>query len=166
MAVIGPVTAGYSPRMATTDITIDAPASAVYASLIDAWTYEVWVGGAKRIRDVDAAWPAPGSRFHHSVGVGPVMTRDETKMLRHERDKLVELEMQLWPVGQGVVRLELEETTGRTHVTMHENFTQGPAAWGDNRLQQALIKLRNDVSLDKLKTVVEQRHRMRSNTSL
>jgi hypothetical protein len=147
--------------MATTDITIDAPAHAVYESLMDAWTYEVWVGGAKRIRDVDPAWPAPGSRFHHSIGAGPLSTRDETRMLRHTKDTLVELEVHLWPIGEGVVRLQLEDLGEKTHVTMSEDFKSGPAAWVNNTVQQAMIKLRNDVSLDKLKTVVEQRHRMR-----
>ena len=148
--------------MATTDITINAPASAVYATLLDAWTYEVWVGGAKTIRDVDAAWPAPGSAFHHSIGAGPLMTRDETTMARAETDKLIELNVQLWPAGEGIVRLELEETAGSTRLTMHEEFIKGPMAWGDNKLQQVLVNLRNDWSLDKLKTVVEQRHRMQS----
>ena len=147
--------------MPTTEIDINAPASAVYDSLIDAWTYEVWVKGAKNIRAVDAAWPAPGSCFHHSVGVGPLMTRDQTRLLRSEPDRLVELNIQLWPLGEGIVRLELAETGGRTRVTMHEEFTQGPAAWADNALQQVAMKLRNDWSLDKLRDVVEQRHRMK-----
>lgn len=43
--------------MATTAITIDAPARAVYDSLLDPWTYGIWVKGAKNIRDVEAAWP-------------------------------------------------------------------------------------------------------------
>ena len=147
--------------MATTSITIDAPAHAVYDSLLDAWTYEVWVQGAKNIRKVDATWPQPGSRFHHSVGFGPLMTRDETKMLRHEPDRLVELNMQLWPIGEGIVRLELHEEGDQTHVTMYEEFTKGPAAMLDNVVQQFAIRLRNDWSLDKLKDVVEQRHRMK-----
>lgn len=147
--------------MATTGIDIDAPAAAVYATLMDAWTYEVWVRGTKRIRDVDASWPAPGSRFHHSVGAGPLSTRDETRLVTAERDRLVELEVHLWPVGQGRVRLELEEDGGRTRVTMHERFERGPAAQIDNPVQQALIKLRNDSGLAKLKTIVEQRSRMR-----
>ena len=146
--------------MATTDITIDAPAHAVYESLLDAWTYEVWVGGAKTIRDVDPAWPAPGSRFHHSIGAGPLSTRDETRMIRHAKDQLVELEVHLWPIGEGIVRLELADLGDRTHVTMSEDFVSGPAAWANNTVQQLMIRLRNDVSLDKLKTVVEQRHRM------
>ncbi len=146
--------------MPTTDITIDAPASAVYDSLLDAWTYEVWVQGAKNIRAVDSIWPAPGARFHHSVGFGPLMTRDETRLVRVEPDRLVELNMQLWPFGEGVVRLELQEEDGRTRVTMFEEFTGGPAAWLDNKFQQVALKLRNDWSLEKLKDVVEQRHRM------
>jgi hypothetical protein len=85
--------------MATTDITIDAPASAVYDTLMDAWTYEVWVQGTKNIRDVDAAWPAVGSRFHHSVGIGPLMTRDQTEMVRKEDNRMVELLIQVWPIG-------------------------------------------------------------------
>lgn len=144
--------------MASTSITIDTPASAVYASLLDAWTYEIWVGGTKTVRDVEATWPAVGSRFHHSIGVGPLMTRDTTKLLRAETDKLVELNVQLWPAGEGVVRLELEEIAGATRVTMHEDFIKGPLAWGDNKLQQLLVKVRNDWSLDKLRNVVEQRH--------
>lgn len=147
--------------MATTAITIDTPARAVYDSLLDPWTYEVWVQGAKNIRKVDAAWPEPGSRFHHSVGVGPLMTRDETTMLRHEPDRLVELNMQLWPLGEGIVRLELHEEDGQTHVTMYEEFIKGPVAVLDNVVQQVALKLRNDWSLDKLKDVVEQRHRMK-----
>lgn len=148
--------------MSTTAITINAPASAVYESLLDAWTYEVWVQGAKNIRSVDPTWPAPGGRFHHSVGVGPLMTHDETRMLRVETDHLVELNMQLWPLGEGIVRLELREEAGQTHVTMQEEFIKGPLAWLDNKFQQLALKLRNDWSLEKLKDVVEQRHRMRA----
>lgn len=89
------------------------------------------------------------------------MTRDETRMLRLEQDRLVELNMQLWPAGEGVVRLELQAQGDKTRVTMHEEFTKGPVAAMDNVVQQVALKLRNDWSLNKLKNVVEQRHRMR-----
>jgi hypothetical protein len=58
------------------------------------------------------------------------------------------------------VLLTLDDLGGRTHITMTEEFTSGTAAWSDNPLQQAVMKLRNDWSLDKLKAIVEQRHRM------
>lgn len=147
--------------MATTAITLDAPARAVYDTLLDPWTYGIWVKGAKNIRAVGPAWPAPGSRFHHSSGIGPVMTRDETRMLQLEQDRLVELKMQLWPAGEGVVRLELQAEGDKTRVTMHEEFTKGPVAVMDNVVQQVALKLRNEWSLKQLKNIVEQRHRMR-----
>ena len=132
----------------------------MYDSLLDAWTYEVWVKGAKNIREVDPGWPAPGSTFHHSSGVGPLMTRDQTRMIRSETDRLVELNMQLWPAGEGIVRLELDPQGEQTRVTMHEEFTKGPVAVLDNVVQQVALKVRNDWSLEKLKDIVEQRHRM------
>lgn len=92
------------------------------------------------------------------------MTRDETKMLRHEPDLLVELNMQLWPLGEGIVRLELHEEGEQTHVTMYEEFTKGPVAVLDNVVQQVAMKVRNDWSLQKLKNVVEQRYRMKGAT--
>lgn len=146
--------------MATTSIDIAAPPNAVYATLMDAWTYEVWVRGTKRVRDVDPSWPAPGSRFHHSVGAGPLVIRDQTVMVTAEPERLVELDVHIWPVGKGRVRLELTDNGDGTTVVMHENFTNGPAAVADNPLQQLALKLRNDWGLDKLQEIVEQRHRM------
>ena len=43
--------------------------------------YGDWVVGSKRIRAADASWPAPGSRFHHTVGVGPLSLDDHTESL-------------------------------------------------------------------------------------
>ena len=147
---------------ASTEVQIEAPASAVYATLMDAWSYSTWVKGTKRIRDVDADWPAPGSRFHHSVGVGPVATRDETRLVMAEKDRLVVLDVHIWPVGEATVRIELdEEEPGRTRVTLEEQFNEGPAAMTEGPWQQALIKLRNEWGLDQLKAMVEQRHNMR-----
>ena len=151
--------------MATTTVTVAAPPSAVYATLLDAWTYEVWVGGTKRIRAVDDDWPAPGSRFHHSAGIGPVATRDETRMVRAVPDRLVELEVHLWPIGQARVRLELTERGGGTQVTMTEQFRRGPGALA-GPAQQVLITLRNRYSLDKLARIVEQRHRMQQGAAV
>lgn len=145
--------------MVTTRTTIDAPPSAVWATLLDPWTYEVWVRGAKQIRDVDPEWPAVGARFHHIVGVGPVGTADVTRIVRLDPERLLELDAHAWPLGRNAVVLELVEEDGRTVVTMHETPTHGPAAALDNPLQQAALRLRNASSLQKLKKVVEQRHR-------
>ena len=54
---------------------------AVFEVLADGWLYPGWVVGASRMRDVDAAWPAPGSELHHSVGVWPALIDDDTVSL-------------------------------------------------------------------------------------
>ena len=58
--------------MAVTSRHVDASPEEVYAVLEDAWRYADWVVGAQRVRDVDASWPEPGSRFHHRFGPGPL----------------------------------------------------------------------------------------------
>ena len=37
-------------------------------------------GGASRMREVDDAWPAVGSKLHHSVGVWPLLIDDNTEV--------------------------------------------------------------------------------------
>src|SRR3712207_8748867 len=58
--------------------TMQASPDAVWRVLSDGWLYPLWVVGATRMRDVDADWPAPGSRIHHSAGVWPLIVNDET----------------------------------------------------------------------------------------
>lgn len=50
---------------------VKAPIDAVWAVLADGWSYPVWVVGASRVRDVDAGWPAVGTRIHHAFGPWP-----------------------------------------------------------------------------------------------
>ena len=65
-------------RMSRNVIEMDAPIDAVFEVLLDPEAYPQWVVGAKRLRDVDDNWPAPGSSFHHAVGAGPAEVRDAT----------------------------------------------------------------------------------------
>ena len=51
------------------------PPQAVWDALADAGGYGYWVVGSKVIRDAEPVWPAPGSKFHHTVGVGPVSSQ-------------------------------------------------------------------------------------------
>jgi hypothetical protein len=54
----------------------------VFVVLHDGWTYPVWVVGASRMRDVDAGWPAPGTKLYHSFGVWPLLLDDTQRSLR------------------------------------------------------------------------------------
>src|SRR3954451_21888989 len=52
---------------------MDAPPDEVFAVLADARSYGEWVVGSKDVRAADPGFPAPGSRFPHSVGLGPLL---------------------------------------------------------------------------------------------
>ena len=58
--------------MARNQRDIDAPPERVFAVLADPRCYPEWVVGSKEIRAADPGFPAPGTRFHHTVGVGPL----------------------------------------------------------------------------------------------
>ncbi|MFL6157733.1 MAG: SRPBCC family protein, partial [Marmoricola sp.] len=59
---------------------ISSPGQGVWDVLSDGWLYPSWVVGAARMRDVDASWPAVGSRLHHSVGNWPLLLDDSTEV--------------------------------------------------------------------------------------
>jgi hypothetical protein len=66
-----------------TEVTrlVDAPPAEVFATLADGWTYPLWVVGAAHMRAVDPAFPAVGSKLHHSVGLWPLLIEDTTEVL-------------------------------------------------------------------------------------
>ena len=61
------------------------PPEAVWDVLADPGNYGYWVVGSKVIRDADPDWPAPGSRFHHTVGFGPFTVSDHSEAIEAER---------------------------------------------------------------------------------
>src|SRR4051794_18933898 len=106
--------------MTTTARDIAAPIDAVWEVLADARCYDRWVVGAKEVRAVEDGWPAAGSRFHHSVGWGPVTLQDDTKSLAAEPPHRLVMEARGRPLGRARVELVLTPRNGATHVTMGE----------------------------------------------
>ena len=108
---------GYSGAVASNRIVVDAPPAVVFRTLVDPSSYAYWVVGAKTIRGVDEAWPAPGSKFHHSVGLGPVLVEDSTSVLRRLRrlaeQRLDDIEVPQRTAGTG--------RTGRTGTIEREH---------------------------------------------
>jgi uncharacterized protein YndB with AHSA1/START domain len=143
--------------MARTTTRIAATPDRVFAVLADAWSYERWVVGCKRIREVDDGWPAPGATFHHSVGLGPVTVRDTTTVIESDPPRRVVLRARARPAGVARVEVELAEADGGdTEVVMHERPVSGPPALLRNPLQDWLIHRRNDESLRRLKQLAER----------
>ena len=107
--------------MATNRRFIPAPPEHVWRVLADPRSYAHWVVGSKRVRDADPAWPAPGSRFHHTVGFGPFTIDDHTESLSSDPPHRLELRANARPLGVADVVLELVPSDAGTVISITEN---------------------------------------------
>lgn len=142
--------------MSTTTSHVDAPPEQVFDVLDDAWTYEFWVVGCVDIRAVDPQWPAPGSAFHHSVGLGPLTLEDSTGVVERDRPRTLELRARARPAGTARVRFELTPQGSGTSVALEEVPIGGLPALLHNPLQDFLIHHRNVETLRRLKWLAER----------
>ena len=133
--------------MATNQRFMLAPPQAVWDALADAGGYGYWVVGSKTIRDADPEWPAPGSKFHHRIGVGPLTVEDHTESLEARPPELLRLRAKGRPVGTATVTLELRPRDGGTVVRITENPDGAYRALALNPLTHAITKARNAESL-------------------
>ena len=144
--------------MAVTRRRIPHPPSAVYALLADGFRYAEWVVGAKRIRAVDPGWPAVGSQFHHTVGVGPLSTDDSTEVLTFAEEGPVVLKARGWPTGAARVTITAEASSdGGSEVVIDEVPIEGPAKSLQNPVLDQLLHLRNVESLRRMERALERR---------
>jgi uncharacterized protein YndB with AHSA1/START domain len=137
---------------------IDAAPERVFAVLADAACYREWVVGSQEIHDADASFPAPGSRFHHSVGIGPLVVRDHTEVLASDPPRLLRLRANARPLGCATVTLRLQPRRAGTEVTMIEDPSGPSAPLWLLPTTHVFGRLRNFESLRRLKALAE-RHR-------
>ena len=108
------------------------PPQAVWEALADAGGYGYWV---------------PGSKFHHTIGVGPFEVSDHTEALEARPPELLRMRAKTRPLGTATVTLELQPRDGGTVVRM----TEDPGAlFGLNPLFWLVTKGRNAESLMRL----------------
>ena len=148
--------------MGTVSRDVAATPEQVWSVLADGWLYAGWVVGASRMRDVDADWPAPGARLHHSVGVWPLLINDTTSVLESEPGHRLLLQARAWPAGEARIELILEpldEVGGAPgcRVTMGETPTNGPGRMLHNPVNEMMLLRRNVESLLRLARVAEGR---------
>ncbi|HET9740645.1 MAG TPA: SRPBCC domain-containing protein [Solirubrobacteraceae bacterium] len=143
--------------MATNQRFMLAPPQAVWDALADAGGYGYWVVGSKTIRDADPEWPAPGSKFHHRIGVGPLTVEDHTESLEARPPELLRLRAKGRPVGTATVTLELRPRDGGTVVRITENPDGAYRALALNPLTHAITKARNAESLMRLEELALRR---------
>ncbi len=127
----------------------------VFAVLADGRRYADWVVGAKRVRAVDDTWPAPGSRFHHEVGLGPLSIRDSSMVVSMDPPEQVVLEVRAFPAGKARVTMTISPRDGGSEVLMEEVPTGGPAKAIDSWPLRRLTMLRNVESLKRLRRIVD-----------
>jgi uncharacterized protein YndB with AHSA1/START domain len=143
--------------MSKNEIVIDAPRERVFAVLGDASTYADWVVGAVEVRGADENWPEVGSELHHTQGIGPLVIKDDTRVLEAEPPSHLVLLAELGPAGSMQVTIDLfEEPAGGTRVRMLESPASGAVALTRTPLSDWLLHGRNVVSLNRLKRLAEE----------
>lgn len=136
---------------------IAASPEQLWAVLSDGWLYPNWVVGASRMRDVDANWPEPGARLHHSFGSWPFLLDDKTEVLEVDPPASMRLRAHGWPFGAADVLIRIEARGAGSLVTMWEDAVRGPGALVPRVARQAAIIPRNRESLLRLAYLAENR---------
>lgn len=129
----------------------------VWEVLCDGWVYPVWVVGASRMREVDDAWPAVGSKLHHSVGMWPLLIDDNTEVLEATPGRSLTLRARGWPIGEAQVVIRLRPVGDDTEVTISEEPVSGPGALVPPPVKGLSLKWRNTETLRRLAYIAEGR---------
>ena len=143
--------------MATNERFMPVPPTAVWDELADHRGYGYWVVGSKDIRDADPEWPAPGSRFHHTIGVGPLKLSDHTESLEADPPRLLRMRAKGRPLGTANVTMEMVPRDGGTLVRMTESPAGLAAVLSLNPLVHIFTKARNAESLMRLEELALRR---------
>jgi uncharacterized protein YndB with AHSA1/START domain len=133
------------------------PPETVWDVLADPAGYEYWVVGSKAIRDAEPDFPAPGSKFHHTIGFGPLTLRDHTEVLEAEPPRRLRMRAKGRPLGTATVTMELAPHDGGTVVRMSETPDGPYSVLALNPAVHVVTKLRNAESLMRLEDLALRR---------
>jgi hypothetical protein len=98
-----------------------------------------------------------GSRFHHQVGVPPLLLNDHTEVLENEAPSWLVLRAKTRPFATARVELRLVTHGEGTQVTMVESAGDLPSRVLLNKLTDPLVHARNRRSLGRLRRIAERR---------
>ena len=142
--------------MAINTVVVNATPDRVWEVLRDPSTYPRWVVGAKQYRGADPVFPAVGSRFHHTVGFGPVTLDDHTEVTDLNPPWRIELRAKTRPLGTARVAILVQpRDAGTTHLTLIEEAGDTLTRLVFNPLTHALVWGRNIEGLRRLKAIIE-----------
>jgi uncharacterized protein YndB with AHSA1/START domain len=133
------------------------PVDAVWDALADPSGYEYWVVGSKEIRDAEPNFPARGTKFHHTIGFGPLTLRDHTEVLDAAPPTFLKLRAKGRPIGTASVTLRMIPKEGGTMVEMVERPDGPYVVMNVNPVLHVMTKLRNAESLMRLEELALRR---------
>jgi uncharacterized protein YndB with AHSA1/START domain len=139
------------------ELSVNAPAAAVWRILADGWLYPLWVVGATRMREVEDEWPAVGAKLHHSVGVWPLTVDDDTEVLAAEPGRRLTLRAGAWPGGEAEVTLEIDDRGTSCVVSIDEDLVAGPGKLVPRPARSVVLRVRNRETLRRLAWLAERR---------
>jgi len=105
--------------------------------------------------DVDDDWPRAGSKFHHSVGFGPLTIPDSSVMLDLEPDRMLKLAVRARPLVSAVVVFSLLGDGDRCVVSFEEEPTNRMIGNVVRPVLDPVTHVRNHHSLKRLADFVE-----------
>jgi uncharacterized protein YndB with AHSA1/START domain len=140
--------------VADNECSIDAAPERVFSVLADAHSYEHWVVGAQAVRHADAAWPDVDSRLYHSIGIGPVRLKDNTRVIESDPPSYLRLEARGRPFGIAQVEFDVVAEQGGSRVRLREYVVRPRYLAALNPLFGPLVRLRNAETLRRLTKVV------------
>jgi uncharacterized protein YndB with AHSA1/START domain len=147
-------------QMSKNSISVSAAPEAVFEVLDDAYAYPRWVVGARRVRRVDATWPAVGSRFHHAIGTAAGELHDSSKVLDRVPPERIVLEVRFRPTGVAKVEIDVQrDDDNNSIVTLSESPTSGPVSHLPAFITDPLLFVRNALALQRLRHEIESRDR-------
>jgi uncharacterized protein YndB with AHSA1/START domain len=144
--------------MSTNHIDVSTSIDTVWSVLADPRMYNRFVVGNKRIRRFDPVWPELDAEIHHTVGVGPAMLRDSSRVIEVRPPALLRLSAGLRPIGVSEITFSLEATGPETtRVTIEEQFCEGPATRVWTPVLETMLAARNMELLRRLRRIAEHR---------
>ena len=143
--------------MPTNTRIVQATPDQIWSVLADGWLYPLWVVGASRMREVDDAWPAVGSKLHHSVGAWPLLIDDDTEVTDVTPGVSLSLRARAWPMGEAAVHLHLSPVGTDTEVRIDEDAVSGPGTLAPKPVRGVTLKWRNTETLRRLAYIAERR---------
>lgn len=146
--------------MADDTTFVDAPPHCVYAVLADPGRYGLFVVGTSQIRRFHPRWPRPGTRFHHLLGVKPIVLAGSTASLATDYLTYLVLDTGLGIFGATLTTFYLVATPEGTRLEVREEPWRGAVTCLWSKAVDPALELRNRLLLKRLSELAERQFQL------